>query len=304
MKKPSIHNNFFSDLFSDERNVRDFLSAKLPVDVRDNLNLSKIVIDSENYTEADGHEHRMDLLIHTETKNNSPADVYILFEHKSSPDNYVSVQLLRYMAALWRQDSKNNQPLRLIIPLVFYHGKNRWRVPDSFHSMFDCEESFRRFIPSFTYHLFDTAEHDLTPGKNPKLRKNVELLSSLLAVKSVMKNDIEGLRAMLRFWQENNFLSNTKKSFFILQYAGRVMDVEKKQFGNIIEEELREGGDIMPTVAEQWMNEARQQGARTKAIETCKKLLRMGMDPSVVSDATGLPIEKVFDIQKSLKKSK
>jgi len=50
MKKPSIHNNFFSDLFSDERNVRDFLSAKLPVDVRDNLKLSKIVIDSENYT--------------------------------------------------------------------------------------------------------------------------------------------------------------------------------------------------------------------------------------------------------------
>jgi predicted transposase/invertase (TIGR01784 family) len=49
--------------------------------------------------------------------------------------------------------------------------------------------------------------------------------------------------------------------------------------------------------------EGRQEGAFFKALETCKKLLLMGLSPSVVSDATELPLEKVLEIQDSLSSS-
>jgi predicted transposase/invertase (TIGR01784 family) len=47
--------------------------------------------------------------------------------------------------------------------------------------------------------------------------------------------------------------------------------------------------------------EGKQEGAITKAIETCKIALSKGFDLQTVIQLTGLPMEKVLEIQKSLK---
>ena len=45
------------------------------------------------------------------------------------------LQLLRYMDLRWQQDSVDKKPLRVIIPLVFYHGAGAWRIPTQLETM-------------------------------------------------------------------------------------------------------------------------------------------------------------------------
>ena len=47
--------------------------------------------------------------------------------------------------------------------------------------------------------------------------------------------------------------------------------------------------------------EGKQEGAFAKAVETCKIALSKGFDLQTVIQLTGLPMEKVLEIQKSLK---
>ena len=52
---------------------------------------------------------------------------------------------------------------------------------------------------------------------------------------------------------------------------------------------------------EKGMQEGKKEGAFQKAIETCKRLLLAKMTPLFVSETTDLPLQKVLEIQKSLK---
>jgi hypothetical protein len=64
--------------------------------------------------------------------------VYILFEHKSHPDDWVLLQLLRYIALqgeAYRKQHPEAKTLPPVYPLVLYHGQSRWRMPSDFHAL-------------------------------------------------------------------------------------------------------------------------------------------------------------------------
>jgi hypothetical protein len=46
-------------------------------------------------------------------------------------------------------------PLPMVLPLVLYHGKARWRIPWSFSSLFAAPEVLKPYVPEFTYLLTD-----------------------------------------------------------------------------------------------------------------------------------------------------
>jgi hypothetical protein len=43
----------------------------------------------------------------------------------------------------------------MVLPLVLYHGKARWRIPWSFSSLFAAPEVLKPYVPEFTYLLTD-----------------------------------------------------------------------------------------------------------------------------------------------------
>ena len=81
------HDRFFREVFSQEENARDLLSATLPQGIVDLLDLRKIVVENTSMLDGVRSEQRSDLLIHT-SMGCSPALVYILVEHKSYADRW------------------------------------------------------------------------------------------------------------------------------------------------------------------------------------------------------------------------
>jgi len=75
---------------------------------------------------------------------------------------------------------------------------------------------------------------------------------------------------------------------------------------DIIRTDLRideKSGGKMTSIAERLRMEGKQEGAFAKAVETCKKALLAGAPVEFIVQITGLPLEKVLEIQKSLNRN-
>jgi hypothetical protein len=69
----------------------------------------------------------------------------------------VALDLLRYLVRIWDFLGKQGGrvPLPVVLPLVLYHGKARWRISWSFSSLFAAPEVLKPYVPEFTYLLTD-----------------------------------------------------------------------------------------------------------------------------------------------------
>ena len=56
-------------------------------------------------------------------------DLVLLFEHKSSPDKNVLIQLGLYMFSHWYKCINESKALKVIIPIIYYQGSKKWEQP-------------------------------------------------------------------------------------------------------------------------------------------------------------------------------
>jgi hypothetical protein len=251
--------------------------------------------------------------------NKEPVDIYFLFEHKSNYNDNVLFQILRYMINIWEKDIKEKKKPRIIIPFIFYHGKRKWKLKKLSDILTDIEE-LKEWMIDIPYLLFDTVQWD--PEKSPKdfgdamrLKISLEILKrafsmnkpSIIYVFRIMNDtgifNFVSIDHMLRYIFETSGLEMEELMGIIRDEINVDRDVEVKMISTA--DRLRQEGLLkgIEKGIQKGRQEGRQEGAFFKALETCKKLLLMGLSPSVVSDATELPLEKVLEIQDSLSSS-
>ena len=136
-----------------------------------------------------------------------PTDIYFILEHKTEGKVKVFIQILKYMCFVWEEDINTNKPPRIILPIIFYHGKEKWRVPGSFVEQFDVDEEVKRFLLDFRYILFDTNPWDFRDESNQELRDNAFLFTALVLILAYIshtqKIDRKQLKKMLEESQIN-----------------------------------------------------------------------------------------------------
>lgn len=262
------HDKFFKQLMSDKKNARDFLEIALPQEVVKILDLQKLENDSKSYVNKKYREYFTDLVLKTQTQSETPLDVYILLEHKSYPEVNIHLQLLGYMLKMWEKDAKDKKPLRPIIPLVFYHGTKDWKIPQDFEEVFKLsfsqQESLRKYIPKFSYELFNTSSQQM--DKIKEFKSNLLLQSSLVVMSRIMGDAKRALEDGLKVWQGNKIgKEGAEDLVLVLNYLVVSGNIERKE----LEESLvkLEQGDIMPTLAQRWMEEGKEQGMRQGILE-------------------------------------
>ena len=119
--------DFFLKIFSNTENIKSFQKIALPSGVLKVLDFSTIEFDlKSNITgEIKGFSSDMVVKLRMLDKNKKKVDtdIYFLFEHKSYRDKRIFMQLLKYMYLMWQKDIDAGKPLRVIVPIVFYHDK-------------------------------------------------------------------------------------------------------------------------------------------------------------------------------------
>lgn len=133
------HDRFFKEVFGQPEIAADFLASYLPAALVGALDLTTLQLAKDSFIDDELQEHFSDLLYHLRLKNAGPRlSVYVLFEHKSAPDEWVAFQLLRYLVRIWEQSlSEGAKKLPVIFPLVLYHGRTRWKIRPQFSALTD-----------------------------------------------------------------------------------------------------------------------------------------------------------------------
>ena len=128
-KIKNAHDRFFIKIFSDKYNIKSFLKISLPDALLKSLDFSKIEFDLKSYITGEIKGFFSDMVVKLRMKTgdnqNIETDIYFLFEHKSYQDNKIFIQLLKYMYLMWQKDIDAGKSPRVIIPIVFYHGKSK-----------------------------------------------------------------------------------------------------------------------------------------------------------------------------------
>ena len=300
MKKHNPHDQFFIQTFTDENNMRVFLKHTLPPELIELIDLNVIEYETDTHIDPALHKNVTDLVVKTRIDSQTPVDIYFLFEHKSVYDDKILFQILRYMVTIWEKDIKEGKGPRIIIPFIFYHGKKKWEMK-KLSEMLTDNPSIQKWLIDIPYLLFDTGKNVADFSEAVRLKVSIEMFR-----KAFMKNR-ETFRELLKLIYESGILeldSHPVEYIYLLE----INDLATEEIMDIIRTDLRideRSGGKMTSIAERLRMEGRQEGkqegAFAKAVETCKIALMNGISSEMVAKITGLPLEKVFEIQKSLK---
>ena len=226
------------------------------------LNLEKIVSQKDTFIDGEFKEHSSDLLFLLPLKDGGEAYVYILFEHKSYSDPWVALQLLRYMVRIWERDIKEGKSasLRLIIPIVIYHGEQEWKISTKFADLFSKNEILQRFLPNFEYIIHDIPRYDNNDilGAN-KLRVVLWLLKYIFNKDFLkhLKEDVPLFALVKQDMISEDFQQTVL--LYIFRNTDHIHEEEIKK--EIIDQLLLKDGDnTMVTIAEKLIEEGIQKG--------------------------------------------
>ncbi len=256
------HDKFFKDVWSRREVARDFLVQYLPVELAEALDLDSVELGKDSFVDESLNEHFSDLLYKISTKAGMPAYVYMLLEHKSYPDRLVAFHLLRYMVKIWDlglKQQKYEQGFPPIIPVVLYHGESEWKVAENFSALIVGSEALDSYIPDFRYLLYDISHRD-----DAALRGDVTLKVSLLLFKYIFRDDLgEHLPEILGLLKELS-TKRTGLEFLetVLRYlSGGTDKIDEENLRRAVESALPyEGGKLMPTIAERWVQKGMEKG--------------------------------------------
>ncbi|MBF0524019.1 MAG: Rpn family recombination-promoting nuclease/putative transposase [Deltaproteobacteria bacterium] len=290
------HDKFFKKMFSGQDLAKDFLANYLPDSILGQLDLNTLEATTDSFVDDQLKAHFTDLVYRVNIKQSQQGYVCILLEHKSHQDRYVPLQLFRYMNQMWSY-ATSKQPaseyLPVIIPLVFYHGTTTWVGSTKFSSLFDATAELKRHLPDFEYLLLD-----LSTLADEKIKGDVKTRMTLLLQKHISDPELVAKLADIatlyhEISADPNQLEFLKVIAQYLIFTDRLTKEEIKVF--LDQATLGKGGEIMPTVAEQFIEEGVQKGfqqgihegvlvnAREAVIENIE--FRFGQVPSEVTES-------------------
>ena len=156
------HDKYFREVFSNTRYAASLLRPYLPDPVVDVLRWSSLTHLPGRFVSDDWHGREADLLFSVEVQGTGARVlVYVLLEHQSKPDRWMPLRVLNYCLQVWlkwQRDNKDAEKLPLIVPVVFYQGKEPWLYPRQFAELVEGGEAERGWAPQFEHLLIDQTE--------------------------------------------------------------------------------------------------------------------------------------------------
>ena len=173
------HDEFFKASFGQLEIARDYLEQLLPQEVQQSLDLSQLKRVNGSWVTPELEEYFSDVVYRCPIKEGKQQVwASFLLEHKSTPETFPHLQLLRYLVETWQEQRKQKQALTPIIPIVVYHGVRKWHKRDlSSYFGKSLPQSLLPYLPHFDYIL--TNVRALSDEQILELKKGL-LINTLL----------------------------------------------------------------------------------------------------------------------------
>ncbi len=279
------HDRFFRHFLADRERARAFLRHVLPPDVLVHLDLTRLTQEEGSFVDPELRAQQGDVLFRVRMKGGQrPVYVYVLFEHKSYPDRWVAWQLLRYMVRIWEREWQRERKLAPIVPVVVYHGVQGWTAPRAFEALVAAPEALRGYVPDFSYRLYD-----LNEVEDAVLWQEMVIGSWLAVMKYIQRPELEVrlediVRVLWRWGEVVGSETGIEALITVLRYVTEAREgLSEERVRAVVEKALPEGGEVMATLAQKWLEEGIQQGLQQGLVKARRDdvvaLLRARLQP-------------------------
>lgn len=186
----SIHDTFIRAILADKSIALDYFKTSLPAFVKEKLDFTTLTQLPDTYVSEELKKTVSDI-VYSCRRNDGKGQVKVslLIEHKSSPYKYTPIQIGSYIfSGLLRQIGNKEQP-SLIIPVLLYHGKKKWKYRTMADVFAAVDLDLRQYVPhyEYIYHNLGEISDEELEGLNNKF-----LAASFLALKySFLKSELK-----------------------------------------------------------------------------------------------------------------
>ncbi len=256
------HDRFFKQVFSKKENAVDLIRAILPAEIRSKLVLDSLNLENTSYVDEQLKEHFSDLVYSCRIEDQHEIKISILLEHKSYAVEYPHLQILRYLLMIWETQAKQKQPLTIVIPIVIYHGKDRWHYRELSEYFIEIDAVFERFLPSFEYIFRDLSTYSDQEIKE-RIFEQVAVGIAIGLMKSIshpeqLERAVQEFLAVGRFYFEHaeglRFLES------VVRYLFYSSELQKETVIETIRKISDKGVKTAMTIAEQLKAEGLREG--------------------------------------------
>ena len=264
----NIHDAFFRETMSHKEVAADFLANYLPPAVLHHIQLDSLTITKDSFVDKEHAAHYSDLLYQVTLTGDRPGFVYFLFEHKSYPDRFVSLQLLRYVLEIWElylKQHKKPTTLPLIVPIVVYHGKPKGKAVRLLDLIDLPDVSLAAYVPDF-----DLAFYDFSPHTEQTIKGEILLRMFLLCLQAKnLPTAVDKLtEIILLLSQLDEDAPSMRWLAVIFRYLSQTMDIDQSVVHDLVQENIPPNKeDLVMTIAEQWKQQGRMEGRMEGRLE-------------------------------------
>jgi predicted transposase/invertase (TIGR01784 family) len=126
----SIHDRFVKEFMQNPADAADMLSCGLPAPVAAAVKWDSLRQEPCEFINEHLGLKNSDLLFSVEFEQ-SRLWMHVVFEHQSSHEPDAALRTSDYKNLCYRQQLKKGERLGPVICLIFYHGREPWKSPDS-----------------------------------------------------------------------------------------------------------------------------------------------------------------------------
>ncbi|GLU56224.1 transposase [Dyadobacter frigoris] len=266
---------------ADKNIALEYFESYLPPFVTGQLDFSTLTQLPDVYVSAELQKTMSDIVYSCERKDRKgKIKVSLLIEHKSYPDKYTPVQIGSYIFSGLQKQIENDKNISLIIPVLLYHGKDKWEYYSLTNLFKNLEPEWKQFIPDFDYIYTNLNE---VSDEHIEALNNKFLAASFLALKhSFQKDWLEANIVRILLLSENvpaNLLRN------LIVYLFERSELGKEKIEELIEKiPITIKNTVMSTV-NYLMKEGEKIGMTKKEYEKNRAFTQSLIRETVFDDA-------------------
>jgi hypothetical protein len=274
------HDALFKAVFSSPEHARGALRPVMPAAMAEALNWSTLTPQPSSFVDPALKSLHTDLLYMAAWRGGAEAPVYLLFEHQSSSDRWMPLRLLRYMVRIWEHWLKDHQDatvLPAVVPIVLYHGDERWSAARAFDALLDVPEAVRpalaEYLVRFAYVLDDLSK---VPDERLRARDPMTALVDLCLKHAgrgaLFVEILSGSGDLVREAYRGPH-GGGEVFRFVWRYIFVVADTQYHQAltALLVREIGPEAQEMIMTIAEHFIQQGREQGERGMLLRQLRK---------------------------------
>ena len=295
-QKKHSHDVLFKSLLSRKDVVRDFLQVFLP-DISGYLDFSTLEFHKKSFVDQQMKESFSDLVVSCRTTVGEALIVF-LYEHKSKKDKYLYVQLLNYITRIFRFYQRQKQRLPIVVPVVFYHGQEKFVYPNYDEIFVRAPEIFGRFIPKFNVKFFDLYTYGEEYIKRAEDHFILLILIGLLSYVFKQPEQMIEFLLFVKNRHKDKFGSHKEILELTLNYLGKFRKFAEEPYNKQIMDTLFKDIDYEPgSLIDQWVKRGYEEATEKNIV----KMLRKGFSVKDIAEILEVDEEFVLKVKQAYK---